>query len=60
MESNNSFTAWAFQFADGTIVQQIFQTRRELINFWTEGKISWKEVRKYGHRAVKVEVKIKK
>lgn len=58
MKTNHPTVLWALKYRDGTLcVTNLHWTRRECIkdsesNFQT----TWKELKKYGHQAVKVEV----
>lgn len=56
---SNNHKLWAFKYQDGTIpIGSIKWTKREVIA-WSEELFErpWKQIKKYGNKAVKVELK---
>lgn len=53
---DNTRLEWALKNPDNSIMLPVFHSRKALITHYSSGDMSWKEVRRYGHRAVKVQV----
>lgn len=61
MNKQDNYNLWAFRWKDDVVaIDSIKWTRHEVI-VWAEKFFDkpWRQIKKYGHSAVKVELKVK-